>query len=103
MAALTSVKMLFPLMSFVCGGDSVNIDRDSALINGVRVIITDIKFTGAPNVISSSVMTLYPAAITTKNRQYRLTISQGVATLETLTTETPPRKLISGQCKTIKG
>ncbi|WP_168393214.1 hypothetical protein [Erwinia amylovora] len=85
--------MIIPILTLTCGLFTVSLDQNRPTIDGNRVEVTSTQFTGAHGDYGSAVISLKPTAITTTNRQYRVTTINGSATLEILTTETPPRTL----------
>lgn len=88
-----------PALSAIhCGGFTVQPDRYRTTINGDVVHIIDAQFYGAPRDYSQATIKLSPDAITTIDRQYRLSTQGGNALLELMTRENPPRVLNRERC-----
>ncbi len=94
-----------PALSVIhCEGFTIQPDRYRTTINGDVVHIVDAQFYGAPRDFSQAAIKLLPDAITTTDRQYRMTTQGGNATLELMTREAPPRVLNRARCDTgLKG
>ncbi|WP_294900554.1 hypothetical protein [Tatumella sp. UBA2305] len=84
--------------AFQCGGFSVHLDRYQSNINGDRMKVTGLQFTGVSRDYDNSIITLLPDSITVTDRMYKLFTTAGQSTLELLTKENPPRTLSRERC-----